>query len=141
MVNDDRVQWRPLGEAPEDKPQRNSAAKCAYPHTVPIGWKEVTAWSGIAETPVWKVRKGQHQQKIEPNVAYRIIEREMFFPEIMRLPLIHREVLQRDTFPDWGPLQKPSTKMRWRFLDELGLYSTIDDLKKLVDEYHQTRFL
>ena len=142
---DNAVIWFPLGESQVDKPPGNSTASCRYPHTIPPGWKVTMALSGIATSPVWRTNKGRHELVTIENVAYRLIEREMFFPEIMQRPVIHREVLQREVLQDfeWNAKEKkfrPKTTSQWRFLRELGLYSAIEELKELVEQHHRTRF-
>ena len=139
------IEWFPLGEHQVDKPTTTSNFGHAYPHTIPGGWKETNALSGIAAIPIWTVKDGQHELSTLETVAYRLVEREMFFPGITRIPLVHREILQRETFKDWGwnsrtKQSQPMVKMRWSFVYELDHYHEAAELKALAEEYHRNRF-
>ena len=139
MLN--QITWLPLGEHKIDKPTANSQSNYRYPHTIPDGWQELRAWSGIATNPVWRVIKGQHNLVIAENVAYRLIERSMFYLGAMPEPVIQREILRRVVTCDWNWNSKsrkwmPTTKSSWRFVD-FDHYLTLDEIKEQAEDYHQ----
>ena len=136
-----QIDWWLPGEHRIDKGVATSNVLYRYPHTIPPGWKELRAWSGIATNPVRRVFKGQHRMEVMENVAYRLIERSMFFPGLTQEPVIHREVLRRVVTPDWNWNSQTgkwvaTIKSTWRFLD-FDHYLELDEIRAKAEEYHQ----
>ena len=74
-------------------------------------------------------------------MAYRLIERSMFYSGLTPEPVIQREVLRRIVTCDWNWSSKtrkwtPITKSSWQFI-EFDHYLILDKIKEQVEEYHQ----
>ncbi len=135
------IQWFPIGEHKVDIPKTagNSNSTFAYPHPTMRGWKEVSAFTGVATGPLKYRYRGVLSQREDELCAFRLIEREMFFPTIMGTPTRQRDLFVHVQITDW---QWNKTKSEWYEVPQWDWryvphdhYASEEDFKNFAEQY------